>query len=254
MFNLFKIEFYKLKKSKMFYFFIFLTIMQAIAIYVFSLNGLSKNLKLMSGKETLVYMLFIQGQLALNIITGVFAADYIVTEFTSGYIKNLISYGHKRISVFISKTMIYYIGIIIISFIVPVAMTVINIVTNGYGEVFTFNSLIFLIRLFLVMMIIQVAIGSIAVLAAFASRNVNITISIVIALDFINRISNIMFIHKPSTVVKWIFNNIVLAQFSIVLQDKAGAPEFLHAVIVSLITILVTTSAGIYIFKKSDIK
>ncbi|MDU1320338.1 MAG: ABC transporter permease [Clostridium botulinum] len=254
MFNLFKIEFYKLRKSKMFYLLIFLTIMQAIVVYSVSADSSSKNLRLMSGKDTLAYMLFIQEQLAINIIAGVFAADYIVTEFTSGYIKNLVSYGHKRTSIFISKSMIYYMGIIIISFIVPVIMTVINTITNGYGEVFTFNSLIFLIKIFLLTIIIKMAIGSISVLSAFVSKNVNVTISVVVAIDFINRIINVMFINKSLTVIKWICNIIVLNQYSIVLQDKAGTSEFLQAGIVSLITILVTTIAGICIFKKSDIK
>lgn len=247
MFNLCKAEFYKLKRTKIFYFFILLIIMQAIVVCAFS-----EKLKLMSGKETIVYMLFIQSTLALNIITGVFAADYIVTEFTSGYIKNLISFGHKRINIFISKATVYYIGIIIIEFIVPLGMTVINIIINGYGEAFTFDSLLFLIKLILTMIIIQIAVGSIFVLAAFVFRSVNITIVIVIALDLINRILNIMVIDKPS--LEWIFNKLILSQPNIILYGKAGNGEFLQACIVSLITIFITTIVGIYMFKKIDIK
>lgn len=252
MFNLFKIEFYKLKKSKMFYFFILLNIMQGVTICFLSVHAFSRSLNIISGKEILIYMLFIQTNLTLNIITGVFAANYIVTEFTSGYIKNLISYGHKRINIFISKTMVYYIGIIIITLITPVAMAVINTVNNGYGEVFTFSSLMFLIRIFLTMILIQVAIGSINVLAAVASKNVNITISVIIALDFANRVFNIMTIEKPS--FNWIFDRLIFSQASIIFSDKATVPEFLRAAIVSLITLLVTTTLSIYIFKKSDIK
>lgn len=254
MFNLLKIEFYKLKKSKMFYFFLLLTILQAAVVYVFTTHGYSQNLSLMSGKQTLLYMFMIQSNLSINIFIGVFASDYIVTEFTSGYIKNLISYGHNRKSIFIAKTMVYYVSVIIISFIVPVIMAVINTVRNGYGEVFTFNSLIYLIMLAFTMSIIHISIGSISALGAFAFRNVNITMSIAVALDFINRILNIMFIQNPLKLVKWIFNNSAVTQVSIILQDNAGVAEFLHAGVISLITILVTTIAGIYIFEKADIK
>lgn len=252
MFNLLKIEFYKLKKSKIFYFFLFLVILQAIIIYIFSIKDFSKNLNLMNGKETLVYMFFIQSTLTVNMLIGVFASDYIVTEFTSGYIKNLISYGHRRISIFISKTMVYYIASIILAFTVPVVMFLINTARNGYGEAFTFNSLVVLIRLFFIMSLIYIAIGSISALIAFAFRNVNITMGLVIALDFINRIFNIMVIRKPS--FRWIFDKLIFSQPSIVLQDKATAVDFLQAGVISLITILVTTAAGIYIFKKEDIK
>lgn len=252
MFNLIKIEFYKLKKSKLFYFFLLLTIFQAAVIYVFTTHGYSKNLSLMNGKQTLIYMFFIQSGLDINIVIGVFAADYIVTEFTSGYIKNLISYGHKRKNIFISKTMAYCISGVIIGFIVPIGLTIINTVRNGYGEAFTFNSLVLLIRLLLIMFLIYIAIGSISALVAFASRSVNITIGIVIAFDFINRILKIIVIRKPSFM--WIFDKFVFCLPSTILVDKAGEAEFLHAGIVSLITIIVSIVVGIYIFQKTDIK
>jgi ABC-2 type transport system permease protein len=247
MFNLLKVEFYKLKTSKTFYFTAFLNLLQGIIIYAFS-----ENLKVMSGKKSLIFMFDMQSALALGILIGVFASDYIVTEFTSGYIKNLISYGHKRISIFISKSIVYYMGIIIISFIAPVIMAGINTAINGYGEAINFNSLMFLLRLILIMSLVYIAIGSISVLAAFSSKSVNITIMTIVALDFINRIFNIIAIQKPS--LEWIYGKFIFSQPGIVLSDKVGAPEILQAVSISLITLFLTTIIGIYAFKKSDIK
>lgn len=247
MFNLLKVEFYKLKTSKMFYFIVFLNLLQAIIVY-----ALSEKLKLMNGKELLSYMLFIQSYLALGILTGVFASDYIVTEFTSGYIKNLISYGHRRISIFISKSIVYYVGIIIISFTAPLVMVGINIVKNGYGEIFTFRSLMFVIDLLLLILLIYIAIASISVLVAFTSRSVNITIGIIVAMDFISRVFSAMAVHKPS--LEWIYDKVIFSQPGIVLSDKVTTPEILQAIIISLITIFITTAVGSYVFKKADIK
>lgn len=252
--NLLKIEFYKLKRSKMVYFFIFLCIMQSIVVYAVTTYGFSTNLATSSGKETLLFMFGIQDGLALNIIAGVLAADYICIEFTSGHIKNLVAYGHKRINIFIAKSIVYYVTVIIITFIGPLIMAIINTVLNGYGEAFTFHSLIFLIKIFFFMVITHIGIGSISVLAAFVFRNSNIVICIVIGIDFINRILNILNIQKPSPIIKWVFDKIILTQSNIVLMDNAGLAEFLQAFIICLITILVTTSLGIYMFKKSDIK
>lgn len=247
MLNLLKAEFHKLKTSKMFYIILLLNLFQAMVVYA-SL----KKFRMTSGKESLVWIFGIQTGLATDILIGIFASDFIVTEFTSGYIKNLISYGHKRINVFLSKAMVYYIGIVIISCIAPLSIAAINTASNGYGEVFAFSSLISLIMLLLLMSLISIAIGSISVLAAFASRNVNFTICIIAAVDFIYRIFDIASIHNPA--LQFIYNSIIFSQPKLVLSGKAGTPQFLHAAFVSLITIFITTYFSIYIFKKADIK
>lgn len=245
--NLLKVEFYKLKTSKIFYLTMFLNLLQSIAVYVFS-----DNFKLMSGKQAFTFILSIQSSLALNILIGIFASDYIVTEFSSGYIKNLISYGHKRINIFVSKSIVYYIAIIIVTFIPAILFSAVNTKANGYGEIFNFNSIIFLLKVFLIILIIYAAIGSICVLTAFISRNANITITIIVFLDFFNRIFDIIAVQKKS--LEWIFYKSIFAQPGIVLSDKAATSEILQAVIISLVIIIVTTVVGIYVFNKSDIK
>ncbi|AWI05377.1 ABC transporter permease [Clostridium drakei] len=245
--NLLKVEFYKLKTSKIFYLTMFLNLLQGIAVYAFS-----ENFKLMSGKQAFTFILSIQSSLALDILIGIFASDYIVTEFSSGYIKNLISYGHKRIDIFVSKSIVYYIGIIVITFIPALVLSSINTKVNGYGEIFNLYSIIFLIKLFLIIMIIYIAIGSIFVLTAFISRNANITIIVIVFLDFANRILDIIAVQKKS--LEWIFYKSIFAQPGIVLSDKATTSEILQAVLISVVIIVVTTVVGIYVFNKSDIK
>ncbi|WPC39382.1 ABC transporter permease [Clostridium sp. JS66] len=245
--NLLKVEFYKLKTSKMFYLTMFLNLLQGIVVYAFS-----ENFKLMSGKQAFTFIISVQSSLALDILIGIFASDYIVTEFTSGYIKNLISYGHKRINIFVSKSIVYYIGIIVITFIPALILSFINTKVNGYGEIFNFYSMAFLMKLFFMILIIYTAIGSISVLIAFISRNANITIIIIVFLDFINRIFDVISVQKPS--LEWIFYKSIFAQPGIVLSDKATTAQILQAMLISVLIIVVTTVVGIYVFNKSDIK
>ncbi|MFT5873126.1 MAG: ABC-2 type transport system permease protein [Clostridium sp.] len=247
MLNLIKVEFYKLKNSKLFYFIIFVNLLQSILIYIFS-----ENLRIMNGKNSLLYIFNIQSSLALMILMGIFASDYIVAEFTSGCIKNFISYGHKRISIFTAKSIVYYVGVVIISFIPPLLMTGINTVSNGYGESITVYSLLFLVGLMLLMLLIYVAIGSISVLIAFISRNISVTMSLIISLDLINRIFMVLAIQKPELMS--ICKKSIFVQPSIVTSNNIIASEVLHAVIISIITIFITATIGIYAFKKADIR
>jgi len=247
MLNLLKIELYKLKKSKLFYFFFILTIMQAFVVYGFSNSARIKN-----GKEILEYILSMQAGLGTNIIIGIYASEIIVTEFTSGYIKNLISYGHKRTSIFISKSLAYYLSAVIMNLTVPICMMVLNTLINGFGEAFSFHSLAYLIRVFFLAIIIQIGIASCCTMAAFASRNLNITIAIAFVLDFVSRFINIMVVQK--SMLYWAYNNFIPCLPGVVFDGKAGTTEFIHAIIVSLITIFITNTVGSYVFSKADIR
>lgn len=245
--NLLKIEFYKLRKSKLFYFFIFLSLLQAFAIYF-----LSQKLKVEGGKEALMYMLFMQSSLASNIIGGVFAADYIATEFTSGYIKNLISYGHKRSHIFLSKSISYYVSILAFNFIPPLVVFLIATIKRGYGEVFTFGAFLSLLGMLLFTAIAQGAIASTNILIAFITKNMNLTIGIVIGMDFAYRIISFMSVRNSS--IKWIYEKFAVSQPYVIAAKQSGINEVLQILAISLLTIALCIVISNHIFNKSDIK
>ena len=247
MFNLFKIEFYKLKKLKTFYIFIVLSLLQIIPIYYFggSLKGLN-------GKETLAYMLFIQSNLGTNILMGAFVGYFIVNEFTSGYIKNLIANGHKRCNIFLSKSIVCYLGSTVIALLPAIVMMLINIHKLGCGERFTINSAMHLVRILMLATITYLGVVSITILLSFLIRR-NTAISIIIlALDFINRILNIMIVKIPS--LEWVLSKTTYMQPVASLSKEATSKYMIQGIIVSSLTIILTTIIGIYSFEKSEIK
>jgi len=246
-FNLLKIEFYKLRKSKLFYFFIFLSLLQALVIY-----SLSLSLKVNGGKDALMYMLFMQSSLASNIIGGVFAADYIATEFTSGYIKNLISYGHKRSHIFLTKSIAYYFSILAFNFIPPLVVFLIATIKRGYGEVFTFGAFLSLLGMLLFTAIAQGAIASTNVLIAFATKNMNLTIGIVVGMDFAYRIISFMAVRNSS--IRWIYEKFAVSQPYVIAAKQSGINEVLQILTISLLTIALCIVIGNHTFKKADIK
>lgn len=247
MFNLLKAEFRKLKTSKIFYGIILLNLLEAGLLYSFS-----QNFRMAKGNESLSYLIDIQNSLILGILIGIFVCDFIISEFSSGYIKNLISYGHNRISIYISKSIVCYIGTIIIAFIGPLTMVCINSITNGFGEMITLNYIMSVTRIILIEAIIYVAIGSISVLIAFISRSINVSIGLIVGLDFTNRLFDMISIRNPS--LEQIYNISIFSQLGIVISHKSGTQELIQAVVVSLITFALSTAVGMYTFNKADIK
>lgn len=246
MLNLIKVEMYKLKRSTFFYGILLFMILQAIGGPILDYRFRNK-----TGKEMLLFSFNIQQVLSIIILIGLFAY-FVGEDFHSGCIKNLISCGHKRINILLSKSIVFYLGVIIISMSFPVILTIINTILNGYGEAFTFNSFLFVLRVILLMMLIYAAMSSIAVLFTFIFKNAPAVVGLFIGLDFVNRIAIAMSMRKES--VRVIYEKTIFAQPGIAVLDKITFSQSIQIIFISLATILFSTLVGFYFFRKADIK
>lgn len=246
MINLLRVEFHKLKTSRLFYGLVIFMLIQAIAGPFLDIRLINK-----SGKDMLIFILVQQQYLSLMMIIGIFSY-FIGSEFSSGYIKNLISYGHKRVNILIAKSTAFYLGVVAIAFTLPIGLTIINTVKNGYGEAFNLSSLLFLLRVLLFMALIYAAMASIAVLVSFVSKNAFVAMGLFFIIDFINRM--LTFLSFRNEVIRVIYEKTVFAQPQIFLLQDITASRGAQIVTISLSTILISTLIGVYFFKKSDIK
>lgn len=250
--NLLKVEFHKLKKSKMLYLSIFLGLIEFALVYI-PLDDYRRE----TGKAAFINILNLQSSVGLIMLMGMFIADFVVKEFTLGYIKNLISYGHRRIEIFVSKSAACFVGTLLITFVPPIIIGFINTILNGYGERFNFNSVFFIIRTFFLIIIIQVAIASIEIFIAFISRNINVTIIIIVAMDFFNRILNFVAFQNHlfgSVYHKYIGNKNVLNLTEYIISDKVTEIQIVESAFVAVVTLVFFMIIGIYTFKNLDIK
>ncbi|MBW9148786.1 ABC transporter permease [Clostridium sp. CM028] len=245
MLNLLKVEFYKLKTSKTFKLILVLMVVQSILCPItFS--------KEMTGKQVLLQVFGAQEFIALYMLIGAFAACYIGDEFSTGCIKNLIACGHKRRDIVIAKSISYYVGIAIISLTSPILITIINTIMNGYGEVFTLNSLAFILELSFLMVLIYIGIGSIAVLISFIARNSIITVGAFILVDTVNRVCRGL-IFRKYLIIK-ILNKTIFGQSLFLDTDYVEFSQGFKIIGISITTIVVSTLLSVYFFNKAEIK
>lgn len=244
--NLLRAEFHKLKTSKLFYGLLAFMLIQGIVGPLIDKRLINK-----SGKDMLLFIFSNQQYLSLMMMIGVFSY-FIGIEFSSGYIKNLISYGHKRVNILMAKSIAFYTGVVVITFPLPIYLAIINTVKNGYGEVFTFSSFLFLFRVLLIMMLINTAIASIAVLFTFVSKNTFVTIGLFFLLDFINRMLTALSLRNES--IRLFYEKTIFAQTQFAILEDITIFQGVQAAAISLVTILVSTIIGLYFFKRGDIK
>jgi len=245
MLNLLKVEFYKLKTSKTFKLILVLMVLQSILCpLLYS--------KEMTGKQVLIQVFAAQEFLALYILIGAFAACYIGDEFNSGCMKNLIAYGHKRRNIVVAKSISYYVGIAIISLTSPIIITTINTIMNGYGEVFTLNSLAFILKLSFLMVLIYIGIGSIAVLISFICRNGIITVVAFILIDTVNRASRGLIFQKYLR--GEIYTRTIFGQSLFLDMKYIEFSQGFKIMGTAIITIVVSTLLSVLFFKRAEIK
>jgi ABC-2 type transport system permease protein len=245
MLNLLKVEFYKLKTSKTFKLILVLMVLQSILCPILY----SKE---MTGKQVLLQVFAAQEVIALLIFIGAFAAFYIGDDFKSGCIKNLIAYGHKRRNIVIAKSISYSIGIAIISLTSPILIATINTIMNGYGEVFTLNSLVFILKVSFLMVLIYIGIGSIAVLISFIGRNGIITVVAFVLIDTINRALRGLVFQKYLS--GEIYTRTIFGQSLFLDTHYVEFSQGFKIIGISITTIVISTLLSVYFFKKAEIK
>ncbi|AAK78838.1 ABC-2 type transport system permease protein [Clostridium acetobutylicum] len=245
MFNLLKVEFYKLKRSKVFYLFIVLMIMQSM----FVLIPIKENYLLnKTGQDMFLQSFPLQEFIFNTLIIGAFGY-FIGKEFHSGYIKNLIVSGHKRINIVLSKAIVFCIGVAIISFIFPICTFVINSIRNGYGEKYSVE---YMFEVSVIMLFVYLAIGSIVTMISFITKNIAITIALFYLIDIINRFGTAMSLRNST--VKYFYYKTVFAIPSICILDKITVFTAGKMLFICLMTTAICTALSIEALKKADMK
>lgn len=240
--DLLKADLYKLRKSGLIYwmsiYLIVLAFLLPIMLGEFNING----------KEALSFSLKFTGLfiIPMAMIFGI----SITKDFSSGYIKDVVVYGHSRAKIFLSNCIVFSIGVLILSLIFPITFTIINTLKNGYGEAFNSNTIMYMLRIVLLMVLVIFAMGCFAGFLAFIARSNAVLILFIVIVNSISQIGAT----TTNETIKIIFEYSIFYQLNLISIENISSNEIFQVVIASTITIFLSITIGILIFKKLDIK
>lgn len=246
MLNLLRAEFHKLKTSKIFWVMMLSGIIEAIAG-----PSLSVLLRKMNGENIFLYSFQIQQFLQYMTIIGAFGY-FVGTEFQSGSIKNLIAYGHQRRDIIIAKSIAFYTGTVLISFVFPILITLINTAMNGYGRPFNLQAFLLVLRVSFLMTLIFIGMSSIIIMAAFVSKNAIVPTALFIALDPVCRFGQALSL--KSELIKNIYSKTIFYQLNTATLKNITFYDGLNVAVISVITLVISTTIAIAVFRKADVK
>lgn len=173
---------------------------------------------------------------------------FVINEYYNGTIKNIVSYGHKRIYIYMSKLIVSSLSIFIILFILTFGQVAMGIIFTKCSV----NSceIIKMIKMLITIWLVFTAMSSIYILFSVIIRNKSVVISIgilsmflcLIYIKFICNLLNNYYKYIPTYMLIDIPN----------IYSNSSAIGLL--VSNSIIVILITSVIGIVVFERQDIK
>lgn len=249
MYNLIKMEFYKLKRSKAFKnIILFSFIFSIIGIYFFrTLPDAPVSWQ--------AYFINALRDSALNIILiAIFAGLFIGADFSNKTINHEIISGHSRVKIFLSKSIVFFIGSSIISLIYPVTSMFSSMAFSRWTEEFTSLDLIYVLRVLSLYIIINLGVMATCLFIAFIFKDVGKTIGVSIIFLAVGSqlLNNIL--SKEFRVIGKLHDYVGLGQLNIAIKDIISKSEIVIILLSSLMTLGIILSISYMSFRKTELR
>ncbi|WP_152658315.1 ABC transporter permease [Oceanobacillus sp. CFH 90083] len=253
--NLIRAEFFKLQRNKTFWILIgtitgLSTLFHYLIITDWWMMGNtpfdSIDLSELNGLFTFTTPIF------FNLIVSTLAAFYISTEFTSsGIIKNQIISGNKRTQIYIAKFLVFSLGSIFVTIVIPLLTAIVLIFLFGRGDIFDFSNMTYLGRaygLFTLQFLAYIAIILLlAIITNDSGKTIIFSILFTIVMYVLEKLA------KPAF-IEVIYENSIFYQFIEVFNFKMNYDEIMKSILIGGVSTIIITMCGIYIFNRKEIK
>lgn len=256
MFNLIKCEFFKLRKSMAFYVLLGTQILLSIFATVLSIV-MADNITNASTKSALYGINALISTLSdtslIMILGSILAGIFICSDFENRTFQGAISSGNGRGRVLLSKVLVYFAALSIISIPYPVIYSVVMTITNGFGAPIDVTMCYKVVGMFLSTFVINASILSVAVLCAFVIKKSGAVIGISIGLLALG--GNIFIgLGNFSQIVSKILPYTPLGLNSWVMKQDVNVFDFNKVVLIGLVYISIFVFATYRMFRKAELK
>ncbi|WP_071394750.1 ABC transporter permease [Bacillus tuaregi] len=190
--------------------------------------------------------------LFFNLIASALAGFYISTEFSqTSVIKNQIISGNKRSQIYLAKYLVFSVGAVIITVLVPLLTGIIMVILFGQGELLSFSQIIYLGRAFSLFTLQFLCFTSLVLLIAIITEDSGKTILFTLLLSIIMFIIE-KFVTTPF--IQMLYENTFFYQLSEVFKAGMTNGDILKSIMIGVVWLIILTMFGLYLFKRKEIK
>lgn len=252
--NFIQAELFKLNRNKTFYVLIFTVIGISALVHYLRMSGWwhmsgtafdRAGLHELNGLSTFTIPLY------FNFIVSPLAGFFIANEFSdSGVIKNQVISGSKRSAIFISKFLVFSLGSVIVTIVIPLFIALTMMFLFGHGEILTASNLMYLGRAFSLFALQFLSFTAIVLWIAMITEDSGKTIIITFVLSFI------MFVVEkfiPASMIKSLYELTFFYQFTAVFNFELTTGEIVQSVLIGIISLTVILLCGMFTFNRKEI-
>lgn len=252
MYNLLRCEFFKLRKSRMFILLIGLVVAYSIVIGIMTYSSIQYG----SGSDLQgidVYFEQLSNYLLVAVIGSLIATVFICKDFENKTIQDSIACGCSRSAIILSKSLVYFLAVAVVTVIPPIVCSTLISIAYGFGMPFDTVSTLKLTAITLTTALAYASCLSPCVLFSFLGRKPVITLAggifvLFLGVSFLKDVAQI----EPAVASLISFTPYGAADALLSLDAVTG--EFLKAVTVSIIFMILILVATIWVFRKSEVR
>lgn len=190
--------------------------------------------------------------LFFNLIISTLAGFYISTEFgQSGVIKNQMLSGNKRTHIYMAKYLVFSVGALILTIILPLVMAIMLVMLFGQGELLNGENLAYLGRSYSLFTFQFLSFTAIVLLIAVATEDSGKTILFTLLLSIV------MFVFEKfgsEPLIKMVYENTFFSQFSEAFKYTLTIGEMFKSIFIGVVSLIIILLCGIFMINRKEIK
>lgn len=253
--NLFKAELFKLKRNKSFWVLcLTITGLSALLHYLIIIDWWQTSGSAFDkvGLRELNALSTFTVPLLFNLIVSSLAGFFISTEFSqSGVIKNQVISGNKRSHIFMVKYLVFSLGAIVVAILIPLVTGIIEVIILGHGDILSFPNMLYLGRVLGLFTLQFLGYTAIIMLLAIITEDSGKTIIFSVLFTIVMYVVEKL---PKSTFINMVYENSIFHQFSEVFKYAMTNGEIIKSIIIALVTIIIITMCGVFVFKRKELK
>ncbi len=238
--NLFRTEVYKLFQSKSFWIILLISTFIGVTVPLDG-HGYSTQYENIGASfyNTCLLMIF-------PILLGTLSFG---NDFIDRTINNAVCAGHSRAKIFICKVLAYLIGVNIVLLSSPIISIIANNAFHRYTSHNLMSSGSVLVKTFLVISLLGMAISSVSVFITFIFKDIGKSVGFSTGVYLMS----VVLLNLTDDITKNPFKILPLAQMRLILYRPIVPNQFEKAALIGFITIVLFLTASYLCFKKSEL-
>jgi len=247
--NLMRTEWYKLKKDRSFRFLTWMLLAAAVLFPLIEFDNGAAGLPAVKD----YYRESILGPHAniVKLIPSILAGFFITSEYSMGTMKSIVSSGKSRLQVYSAKLIVFSIGAVIISLLLPIVMTGASAVYFGFDSM---PRITYYFQTIGLIILYAAAFASIMAIFSILFTDSGKTIGFLL-MFFIFADWPLQMLAAKVPVFEPILNHSVFKLiYDISIVDSLKRGDMVFLVVIPILTFLLFWVIGVFIFQRKEIK